>query len=309
MVKRAMLVLTAFSLLAATLMVVFPDSALSHKGCMAWVMAKNKAFALTHPNAPRLAALDPSAKAFADPGGAESVPVLMYHYIVPAALNLEPGNNSMINLEAFEAGMDYLYEQGYYTATLEELEAYVIGERSLPEKTVVLTFDDGYENNIIYAYPIMKKYGFKGSLFVVGSNIEEQTGEFDPARKSFLSKQQMAETVDVFEYHSHTYDLHFKRELHCGNEYGAGMNEKLLRPDIDKMREIGIDTPYFAYPYGEFRQQMVYYLRQSGYRMAFTVRQGLVRPGDNPMQLNRLTVTSSSLLSELLEPSVSWVEG
>ncbi|WP_020615143.1 polysaccharide deacetylase family protein [Paenibacillus daejeonensis] len=302
MFKKGMLVTVAFCILAATLMFAFPDSALSHKGCMAWVMAKNKAFALTHPNTSKLAALDPSQVAFAGLDGAARVPVLMYHYIVPAELNTEPANNSIINLEAFEAGMNYLHEEGYYTATLEELEAYVAGEQSLPEKSVVITFDDGYENNIIYAYPIMKQYGFKAALFVVGSNIQEETGVFDPAKKSFLSHQQMNETRDVFEYHSHTYDLHFKKELHCGNEYGAGMNDKLLKPDIAQMKELGIDSPYFAYPYGEFRQQMVYYLRQSGYRMAFTVRQGFVRPGDNSMQLNRLTVTSSVPLSELLNP-------
>ena len=302
MVKKGMLATVAFCILAATLMVAFPNAALSHKGCMAWVMAKNKAFALTHTNTSRLAALAPSQVAFAELDGAVRVPVLMYHYIVPAELNTEPANNSMINLEAFEAGMNYLHEEGYYTASLEELEAYVAGEQSMPEKTVVITFDDGYENNIIYAYPIMKQYGFKATLFVVGSNIQEETGVFDPAKKSFLSQQQMDETRDVFEYHSHTYDLHFKKELHCGNEYGAGMNEKLLQPDIARMKEMGIDSPYFAYPYGEFRQQMVYYLRQYGYRLAFTVRQGFVRPGDNPMQLNRLTVTSSVPMSELLHP-------
>lgn len=302
MVKRGMLVMFSFCILAATLMIAFPNSAVSHKGCMAWVMAKNKAFALTHANPSKLAALDPSQVAFAELDGAARVPVLMYHYIVPEALNTESANNSIINLEAFEEGMNYLHEEGYYTATLEELEGYVAGERSLPEKTVVITFDDGYENNIIYAYPILKKYNFKATMFVVGSKVQEETGLFDPAKKSFLSHEQMVESEGIFSFHSHTFDLHFKKELHCGNEYGAGMNEKLLKPDITRMKELGIDTPYFAYPYGEFRPQMVYYLRKSGYRLAFTVRQGFVRPGDNPMQLNRLTVTSSIPLSDLLNP-------
>jgi len=299
MIKKGLLLALAMSVLLGTWMIVFPKSALSHKGCMAWVTAKNKYFALTHDN-PSRKLLEASASASAGP---ERVPVLMYHYIVRAGLNYEPNNNSMINLEAFEAGIDYLHEQGYYTATLEELERYVDGELALPERTVVLTFDDGYENNIIYAYPILKKYGFKASLFVVGQNIQEETGQFDPAQKSFLSRQQMEETQDVFEYHSHSYNLHYKKVLHCGNEYGAGMNEKLLVDDIAKMKEAGIDTPYFAYPYGDFRQQMVYYLRQSGYRMAFTVRQGFVRPGDNPMQLNRLTVTTNTSMAELLSPA------
>src|SRR5690606_30523312 len=144
------------------------------------------------------------------PGSAEQVPVLMYHYITPQAYNDQPNNNSIMNLEAFEEGMKYLYEQGYYTATLEELEQYVMGKKALPAKSVVITFDDGYQNNYVYAYPILKKYGFNATIFLIGSRIQPETSVFDPAKKSYLSFEEIKAASDVFEFHSHTYDLHQK---------------------------------------------------------------------------------------------------
>lgn len=71
------------------------------------------------------------------------------------------------------------------------------------------------------------------------------------------------------------------------------------------MKETGVDSPYFAYPYGEKSRQMIYELQENGYRMAFTVRQGFVKPGDRLMALNRLTVTSDTDMEKLLTPSLS----
>ena len=68
------------------------------------------------------------------------------------------------------------------------------------------------------------------------------------------------------------------------------------------MKEKGIDTPYLAYPFGYTSTQMIYQLQKNGYRMAFSVRSGFVRPGDNPMKLPRLTVTTGTDLAALLHP-------
>ncbi|MNJ59179.1 hypothetical protein D3C77_548480 [compost metagenome] len=67
------------------------------------------------------------------------------------------------------------------------------------------------------------------------------------------------------------------------------------------MKELGIDSPYFAYPFGEKSTQMVYSLQENNYRMAFTVLQGFVKPGDSLMRLNRLTVTTATDFAELLQ--------
>ncbi|MNO12026.1 Poly-beta-1,6-N-acetyl-D-glucosamine N-deacetylase precursor [compost metagenome] len=277
-----------------------PTNALSRKACSSWSIVKDQSYLLSHSAKVGQAIKLPDDFSIPD-GTADHVPVLMYHYITPKDLNKEPGNNSIINLESFEESIKYLYDQGYYTATLEELEKYIHGEISLPLKTVVITFDDGYQNNYIYAYPILKKYGFHASIFLIGSKIEKQTAAFDPAKKSYLSFDEIKASSDVFEFNSHTYDLHYKGFEKCGIKYSSGLDTKLIEQDIAEIKSLGIDTPYFAYPFGEKSRPMMYLLQKNGYRMAFTVRQGFVRPGDPPMNLQRLTVTSSTQMSELLK--------
>lgn len=297
--KKYALILLAFIIILYAVAVANPGTVLSRKACSSWSLVKDQAFVMTHPRQDGSQKLPDNF--LIQPGTAEQVPVLMYHYITPQANNDQPDNNSIITLEAFEENMNYLHEQGYYTATMEELEQYVLGKTSLPAKTVVITFDDGYQNNYIYAYPILKKYGFQATIFVIGSRIQQETSPFDPAKKSFLSFEEIKASSDVFEYHSHTYDLHQKGFKKCGLDYATGFDTKSLTADIAKMKELGIDSPYFAYPFGEKSTQMVYSLQENNYRMAFTVLQGFVKPGDSLMRLNRLTVTTATDFAELLQ--------
>ncbi len=229
---------------------------------------------------------------------AVDVPVLMYHYLAPADSITDKKNNAMLPVENFNRGMDYLHEQKYYTATLDELERYVRGELALPKKTVVITFDDGYQNNYIYAYPVMKKYGFHGALFPIGAHIPDQTAVFNPDVNTHLSFEEIEKCKDVFEFHSHTYDLHQKMTIN-GRSRAMTIDPGLLQKDIGLMKKI-IDTPYICYPYGDFDERMLGILKQNGYRMGFTVRPGTVHPGDDPMTLNRLTVSTATDLAALL---------
>lgn len=279
--------------------VTHPNNTISQKACTSWGMVNNKWFTFTNKAEINNSKLPDGFTV--KPGTAKQVPVLMYHYITPHADNKEPRNNSIINLESFEKGMKYLYDQGYYTATINELEQYVQGKLTLPVKTVVLTFDDGYQNNIMYAYPILKKYGFHATIFVIGNRVQEHTVQFEPTQKSYLSRDEMKSSADVFEYHSHTYDLHRKNFIKCGRIASSGLDVTKIEKDISRMKESGIDSPYFSYPFGEYSTQMIYYLQKNGYRMGFSVRQGMVRPGDRMMTLNRLTVTTSTDLSELFQ--------
>jgi len=301
MKKKIFFSAVALVLLSVIMAAALPSThGIGQKVCLAANLVKNQAWKYTHPVTQTAFSGNGNRGYTGDGAGAERVAVLMYHYITPREY-ADPNNNSIIELEAFKKGMDYLYAEGYYTASLSELEDYIHGKIRLPEKTVVLTFDDGYENNYVYAYPILKKYGFRAAVFLIGNYIrEEADGEFRPDRLSYLTKEQIEAAGDVFEFHSHTFDLHYTKEEHCGKVYAATRDIPMLKEDIARMKSFGIDTPYFAYPFGDFTYRMVHLLANEGYRMAFTTSPGFVKPGDRPMLLKRFNVSTDTDLHALL---------
>lgn len=301
--KRILPLLISFIIISITVLSMLPTtSGAGQKLCLATNLVKNKAYQFTH-HLPEMEYKGNGNEGYTGLlAGAERIPVLMYHYVVPKENVLEPNNKSIIDLETFERGINLLYTEGYYTATLSELEDYVHGKIRLPEKTVVITFDDGYENNYIYAYPILKNVGYNAAVFLIGDRVQERTtAKFVPNKSTYFSQEQIEASGDVFEFHSHTNNLHYKKMEQCGKEYAATRDIELLKKDIAVMKHSGIDTPYLAYPYGDYNHRIMFQLTQYGYRMAFTVAKGFVRPGDNPMTLNRLTVTADTDLSVLFD--------
>ena len=94
------------------------------------------------------------------------VPVLMYHHISD-----DVTSSAVVTAETFERHMAALLDEGYSPVSLRELSDFVHGDGELPEKPVVITFDDGYMSNYELAFPILKKYGSKASVFVIGSSV------------------------------------------------------------------------------------------------------------------------------------------
>ena len=85
-----------------------------------------------------------------------------------------------VSLENFQEQMDYLYGNGYLTLTLAQVMAYYQNGAKLPEKSVLLTFDDCYQSIARYAYPILRKYHFKATAFVVTGWLNTSSQPFDP---------------------------------------------------------------------------------------------------------------------------------
>lgn len=118
----------------------------------------------------------------------KAVPVFMYHTVgIPNPR--WKWNNLTIPYKIFEKQLAFLKKYKYETIHLSELYEYINNERAIPKKTVVLTFDDGYADNYIFAYPLLKKYGFKGTVFV--------NPEFVDSRN--IIRKRLDETDDVVE--------------------------------------------------------------------------------------------------------------
>ena len=115
----------------------------------------------------------------------------------------------MISLSDFERQMQLLKEDGYHSVTLEDVYAWKMGKKDLDEKSIAITFDDGLYSTTKFAQPVLKRYGFTGSVFVIGSAIDEQHGPYDPKLRQHASHADMQDER-VLQYFSHSYDLHHK---------------------------------------------------------------------------------------------------
>ncbi|AKL94807.1 putative xylanase/chitin deacetylase [Clostridium aceticum] len=232
---------------------------------------------------------------------AREIPVLTYHHILTEEENPYPDNGMIISVELFEKHMKYLHNEGFHTITLKELELFLKNEIRLPEKSVLITFDDGYKSNIVHAYPILKKYNQKAAIFIISSYITDETVAFNPEILQYASWEELEKSNDVFEYGCHTHDFH---HLEDDEGYLLTKSREAVREDLRVNLEM-MQSPYFAYPYGHYNQEVIDVLKELGYHMAFTVEEGNVQHGDNRFKLKRRNVYSFTSLKDfkrLLKP-------
>ena len=192
--------------------------------------------------------------AYANPyDGAAAIPVLTYHRVASdfAKENHYSDNNLAIAERNFEEQMNWLDENGYTTVSSWELHEWMDGRLFLPEKSIMLTFDDGFYETYHVAYPILRKHNFKGCAFVIGSNISDKTDAYDPADKEnhFMGQDvidELRKEYPELEIQSHTYDLHKRTAETAG--IAMNMTESELKIDLDLNRKY--DFTALAYPFG-----------------------------------------------------------
>jgi len=206
----------------------------------------------------------------------KSVPVLAYH-----SITYEKGNSICLPIEKFKEQMQYLKDNGYHTITLTDLYKYHMRQRPIPEKSVVLTFDDGYENNYTAMFPVLKKYNFKATIFVITSTIDRY--------KKFLTSKQLIEmdkySVDI-ESHTVNHDnlkLISKDDQLKTLAQSKKYLEKLLNKKIN----------FIAYPYGGYSNSAIESVKRTGYTMAFTTVDSWSSKNDGLLSIHRVDISSS----------------
>ena len=215
---------------------------------------------------------------------ADFVPVLMYHFFYDSNIDKPTKGNNSHSIQAVRRHLQWLWENGYVTLTMDELYEWLNGNIEVPAKCVLLTSDDGQENFFDLLQPELHKYGFVATLFVIIS-----------CRKNIPYKL----TLPNIELHSHTHDMHRGTVESGGVPTNRGMMQgvsvKYGVEDLTKSSEILGGSRYFAYPYGTHGGNSKEILRKAGFRLAFTTASGYVKRGDDPLLLHRLRVSGSLL--------------
>ena len=198
-------------------------------------------------------------------------------------LNYHKIDNTFISLavrpDDFDAQMKYLRDHDYHTITPDELYDSLAGTGELPENPVLITFDDGYEDNYTNAYPILKKYGFKATIFVV-------TGFLDKHKKGYLSWDEAREmNKNGINIESHTVNHKSMTDL---------TDDQLRSELVDSKKkaetELGHEVNYIAYPTGTYNLHIAQMVKEAGYKAAFTIKYGNVDKASNIYALERVPI-------------------
>jgi peptidoglycan/xylan/chitin deacetylase (PgdA/CDA1 family) len=192
-----------------------------------------------------------------------------------------------------EADMVWLQSEGYETVTPQQVIDYVHKGAALPEKPVMLTFDDGYYNNIFYGTPLLEKYSMRAVMFAVGAYCDRAVREDDRnPNYSYITWDDMKDMSlgGVWDIQSHTYDMHSEApRLGVRRRSGEsdGKYRAALREDITRITESIAETTdkvpnAFAYPFGAITPEAEEILREKGYRATFSSYEGtsVIRKGD-----------------------------
>lgn len=217
-----------------------------------------------------------------------SVPILMYHNLAA-----EADGDMTMSAARFEEQIRTLAEHGYTAVSFAELQAYVYAGAELPEKPVMITFDDGYLSNYELAYPILEKYGMQATIFVigvsVGKDVYKDTGN---AMTPHFSYEQAAEMVQsgLISVQSHTYDMHQWAPFETGEavretilplegETEAAYVEALTADFARSRQELeaatGEAVDVLAYPSGAYSTLTQATLRELGVRVTLSTNPGV----------------------------------
>ncbi|MCG2725845.1 MAG: polysaccharide deacetylase family protein [Elusimicrobia bacterium] len=205
----------------------------------------------------------------------KGLPVLIYHKI-----GYPPKNSKLKSLwvkpETFEKQVKYLNKHGYTTVLFSDILADFKGEKALPEKPALITFDDGYENNYTYAYKILKKLNAKGNIFVVYNTIGKANVWHNTNSEPWINMASIAmlkemQDSGIIEFGAHTMNHPDLLKL------PADMISWEIK-ESKKQLETALQTEIcaFAYPYGAgaYNNKVRDKALEAGFTFDFSFKQG-----------------------------------
>lgn len=264
-------------------------------GCGMWKSGVPKEDAVNMAEASSVKAKDPNFK----PGTAivhrdadveysvpEGVSILMYHMIG----DME-NNSAVMTEDNLRIQMQYLKDHGYHPITMQELYDYVTKGEKLPSKPVCITFDDGYLDSYTIVYPMMKEFGYPWTLFLITDDVGKSYN-----RMTWEQLKEMADSgaVTIANHtlsHPKLHNLPTRAEKE--NEI-IGANKALKY-------HLGIDNLWFAYPYGDYDDEVIDICKKAGIKLAVTTDAGRVHVGSYPYDLKRVYIGNNVSLARFME--------
>jgi peptidoglycan/xylan/chitin deacetylase (PgdA/CDA1 family) len=219
------------------------------------------------------------------------VPILMYHYVS----ELPPGADRLrrdltVSPENFRAQLQYLADAGHHPITLADLYLCLMQGYPLPDKPVVLTFDDGYRDAYEVVFPLLLDYGFPGTFFVLATPAHYESPDY----LTWAQMKEMSDAGMAIEGHGRDHvDL-------------RGRSNDFLVYQILGIREAihyhtGRLPRFFAYPSGQYDANVVAVLKSAGYWGAVTTNGGKDHTLGAMFEMPRVRIRGSDALESFIE--------
>jgi len=208
-------------------------------------------------------------------------PVIMYHYVNDS--EKAEVDKRIVIPQVFEMQMRFLKRNNYNVISLEEFAYNIKHNKSMPHNTIVLTLDDGYEDNYLNAFPILKKYNLPATIFVWVNKIGEP-GFLKEAQIRQMSNSGIITIGSHTLSHSHLPSLTSERQV--AQEIFASKQrlEQIIRKPVTT----------FSYPIGGFNEKIRSLVIQAGYDTAVATSPGLRYPNNDPYAIKRVRISQSS---------------
>ena len=241
------------------------------------------------------------------------VPIIMYHSILRST---NTHGNYIISEAAFEKDLKFLKENGYKTIVIKDLLDYVNGKGDLPEKPIILTFDDGYSNNFLYAFPLLKKYENKAVLSVIGyyTDLYSKTPDENPSY-SHVTWDNIKTMMDsgLVEMQNHSYNLHTLDKGRNGSKKKKGESNSeyrtVLTEDLGKLQDLfktntGYTPTTFTYPFGSVSNASFDIIKEMGFKASLSCESGMntiTRDAECLYMMKRYLRTQKNSIESLLK--------
>ncbi len=213
----------------------------------------------------------------------------MYHYIsTPPPRADQYRLDLSVSPERFESHLRYLREQGYTSISLRDLVYHLAQGTPLPPKPIVLTFDDGYADNYTNAFPLLRKYGFRATFFVITDFVTE-------GRAEYMTWPQLQEMLTAgMEIGSHSRNHADLRGQSLDYLVWQALGSKEAIENY-----LGITPRFVAYPSGSYDDQTIAVFRSAHFWAGVTTHQGNEQRSDRLFELPRIRVRGRYTAADL----------
>jgi peptidoglycan/xylan/chitin deacetylase (PgdA/CDA1 family) len=217
------------------------------------------------------------------------VPILMYHYLSEPPANADRYRRDLsVAPGLFEEHLLRLQGEGYTTISLYDLLAHLTQGASLPERAVILTFDDGYRDNYEYAFPLLVKHAMRATFFVVTDFIDEERPEYLTWP---MAREMYAAGMSI--------ESHGRNHVSLRGKAVDYLVWQALGSLETIEYELGVRPRFVSYPAGEYEQATIDLFRSANYWAGVTTIQGATHSSDNLFELRRVRIRGSTTPDEL----------